>query len=277
MKKTLSAALLLLAMPASAHNLWIKPSATTVSGEEGWVTFDAAASTDVFIPDHQPLRMEMIKAYAPTGTEVKLDNAMTGRYRSTFDLRLTQPGTWRVAVENAGVQGSFKLNGENYRVGGRPPAPGAAQTGPKYVPGGPGFALPAGATDVKLTQTASRNEVFVTLGKPTEIKPSGKGLEMMPLTHPADLISDEPGHFRFLVDGKPIAGLEVRLIPDGRRYRDAQGEITAQTDAAGEVKISWPAAGLYWMNATYTDTASTLPNVGGRRFTYVTTIEVMTP
>ncbi|QAY77948.1 DUF4198 domain-containing protein [Sphingosinicella sp. BN140058] len=303
MRRLIVAALLLGAAPAAAHNMWIKPSAATVSGEDGWVSFDAAASTDVFIADHQPLRIEQVKAFAPDGSETRIENGITGRYRSTFDLHLTRPGTWRVAIENAGVQGSYKLGGEDYRVGGRPPggpggmrppgAPGAASAGgpaakppgqsgrpganAKFVPGGPDFALPAGATDVKLTQIANRNEVFVTLGEPSEIKPTGKGLEMVPLTHPADLVADEPGRFRFLVEGKPAANLEVRLIPDGKRYRNAQGEIVAKTDAAGEVSVTWPAAGLYWMNATFQDGTSTVANVSGRRFNYVTTLEVMTP
>ena len=303
MKKLFVAALLLAAAPAAAHNMWIKPSAATVSGEDGWVSFDAAASTDVFIADHQPLRVEQIKAFAPDGSETRIENGITGRYRSTFDLHLTKPGTWRVAVENAGLQGSYKLGGEDYRVGGRPPggpggmrpagALGAAApaaggpAGPapaprpgmagKFVPGGPDFVLPAGASDVKLTQSASRNEVFVTLGEPTEIKPSGKGLEMVPLTHPADLVADAPGRYRFLVEGKPAANLEVRLIPDGKRYRNEQGEIIAKTNAAGEVSVSWPSAGLYWLNATYQDGTSSIANASGRRFNYVTTLEVMTP
>ncbi|WP_233222298.1 DUF4198 domain-containing protein [Allosphingosinicella deserti] len=307
MKRLFVAALLLAAAPAGAHNLWIKPSAATVSGEDGWVSFDAAASTDVFVADHQPLRVEQIKAFTPDGSEARIENGITGRYRSTFDLHLTKPGTWRVAVENAGLQGSYKLGGEDYRVGGRPPggpggmrpagAPGAAAAnargpagGPtgaappqrpgmtgKFVPGGPDFVLPAGATDVKLTQSASRNEVFVTLGEPTEIKPTGKGLEMVPLTHPADLVADAPGRFRFLVEGKPAANLEVRLIPDGKRYRNDQGEIVAKTNAAGEVSVPWPSAGLYWLNATYQDGTSSIANASGRRFNYVTTLEVMTP
>jgi uncharacterized GH25 family protein len=308
MKRLIVAALLLTAAPAAAHNMWIKPSAATVSGEDGWVSFDAAASTDVFIADHQPLRIEQVKAFAPDGSETRIENGLTGRYRSTFDLHLTTPGTWRVAIENAGVQGSYKLNGEDYRVGGRGPGgpggpggmrppggPGAAAAagGPagapaaggggrppmagKFVSGGPDFALPAGATDVKLTQTASRNEVFVTLGEPSEIKPAGKGLEMVPLTHPADLVADAPGRFRFLVEGKPAANLEVRLIPDGKRYRNAQGEIVAKTNAAGEVSVTWPSAGLYWLNATYQDDQPGAANVSGHRFNYVTTLEVMTP
>ncbi len=280
----LLAATALLATPAVAHNMWIKPSATTVSGDEGWVTFDAAASTDVFVPDHQPLPPEAFRAYAPDGSEVKLENAMRGRFRSTFDLHLTQVGTWRVALENGGIMGSYTLNGQAYRVGGRPGmrpgapgAPAAPAGAPIFVPATPDFVAPAGATDVKLLLTANRNEVFVTLGKPSTIALSGKGLEMQPLTHPSDLVADTPARFRFLVDGKPVAGLEVELTPEGRRFRNDQGTLTLKTDARGEIAVRWPGAGLYWIHASYSDDAAPRPGITGRRFGYTSSVEVMAP
>lgn len=295
----LAAASALLATPAIAHNAWIKPSATTVSGDDGWVTFDAAASTDVFNADHNPMQLEQIKAFMPDGAEAKLENAMRGRYRSTFDVHLTKPGTWRVGTLSMGVTGTYKLDGKDYRVGGRGgPPPGAQGAGPggapgaqrpagpggpgantnvTMVPGGPEFAPPAGATDVKLSMTANRYDVFVTLGNPTPIKPSNKGLEMQPITHPADLIADEPGKFRFLVDGKPAANIEVEVVPDGRRFRDSQGAITVKTDAKGEATVKWPSAGLYWLRAVYNDETSPRPGIAGRRFQYSATLEVMAP
>lgn len=295
----LAASAALLAVPAAAHNAWIKPSATVVAGEDGWVTFDAAASTDVYHADHRPLPIDMIKATDPDGAPAPIEHALAGQFRSTFDVHLTRPGTWRIGMESYGVMGSYMLNGEEYRVGGRGPRPGgpggapggpapggaAGQGGPgampganvKFVPGGPDFTAPAGATDVKLTLTGSRNEVFVTLGKPSAIKLSGKGLEMEPVTHPADLVADAPGQFRFLVDGKPVAGLEVELIPDGRRFRNGQDAITATTDANGEVTVTWPAAGLYWLHAVFSDDTAPRPGIAGRRFQYAASVEVAAP
>lgn len=290
-----SLAILLLAaaaaVPAQAHNQWIKPSATSVSGTDGWVTFDAATSTDPFVADHNAMRLESIRAFAPDGSEVKIENGAAGRYRSTFDLHLTQPGTYRVGTANSGVMGSYKLDGEDRRVGGRggpPPgaggpggpggmAPRPGAGGPPPESGGPDFKLPPGATDVKLTERIARNEVFVTLGKPSPIKPSGKGLELAPITHPADLVSDEPARFRLLVDGKPAANVKVELIPDGRRYRDAAEEIALTSDAKGEVVVRWPAPGLYWLSASATDKKTSVTGVGERRLGYATTLEVLAP
>ncbi|MBO9601107.1 MAG: DUF4198 domain-containing protein [Novosphingobium sp.] len=296
--------------PLFAHNPWIKPSATNVAGEDGWVTFDAGASTDVYNPDHAAMPLDQIKAYAPDGSEARLENGMRGKYRTTFDLHLTGPGTWRVGTQSLTVMGSYKLDGQEYRVGGRGgPRPGGAAGGPAGTPGGdrpgggeggrggpggnerpqgdgpapimvpatPDFGPPAGATDVKLILAGSRNEVFVTLGSPTEIKLSDQGLEMQPITQPADLVSDEPGRFRFLVDGKPAAGLEVEAIPDGRKFRNDQGTITATTDANGEATIAWTGPGLYWVHADFKDDTSPRPGITGRRFQYTANLEVSAP
>jgi len=294
-KILLAAAAFLIAAPLQAHNAWIKPSTTTVAGESGWVTFDVAASTDVYNADHRPMGLNMIKAIAPDGSEAQIENGSTGQLRSTFDLHLTQQGTWRIGTESAGVTGSYKLDGQEYRVGGRggpPPGAqggpgavaggagrpgGAAPAGPTMVPGGADFSPPEGATDVKLTLTSNRNFAFVTLGMPSEIRLAGSGLEMEPVTHPADLVAGEPATFRFLVDGKPAAGIEVEATPDGRRFRDEQGTITVTTNANGEANFDWPAAGLYWVHASFSDETSPRPGITGRRFQYTANVEVMAP
>ena len=139
--------------------------------------------------------------------------------------------------------------------------------------------IPADATDVEITEASSRNEVFVTAGEPTDtlFKPTGKGLELVPVTHPNDLVVGEDATFRFLIDGKPAANLEVDVVPGGIRYRDQLNDRTLATDAKGEVKISWSEPGYYWINATATDKNATMSKATQRRMSYVTTVEVQAP
>lgn len=255
------------ATPAAAHRQWMLPSSTIVSGDDVWITVDAAVSNDLFYFEHQPLRLDNVKAWAPDGTEAKLENVGTGRYRSTFDVHLTQKGTYRIASIGGGVMGSYKLNGEEKRL----PRGLAADK----LAG----AIPAGATDVKLTEGWNRNEIFVTSGEPTTtlFKPQGKGIELAPVTHPNDLVAGEEAVFQFLADGKPAAGLDVTVIPGGIRYRDKLNEVTLKTDAEGKIKVTWPEPGFYWLNATRTDKATTVPGATERRLGYVTTLEVLAP
>jgi hypothetical protein len=113
-------------------------------------------------------------------------------------------------------------------------------------------AIPAGATDVQTAEMSNRNEIFVTLGAPTStiFKPTGEGIELVPVTHPNDLVSGEAATFQFLLDGKPAAGLKVTVIPGGIRYRDALGQMDLTADKDGKISVTWPTPGMYWLNAS---------------------------
>ena len=313
----LAAATFGFALPASAHNAWLLPSTTVLSDTVQSVTVDMGASTAPFEPNHQPLPAENVKVWAPDGSMGKIENPSRGRYRSTFDVKIDKPGTWRIGMENNGVTGMFKVNGEQWMVGRRrgpapaagAPAGGAPAGGPGMMPppGGPGGApaggvgpggaqrgrpqidpshvvasveeIPAGATDLNLTETLGRNEFFVSAGEPSDalFKPTGKGLEFVPVTLPTDLVSNEPGQFRFLVDGKPAAGLEVEVIPGGRRYREADQTQKLKTDAQGLLAVTWPGAGFYWLNASVSDDKPTNAKAVKRRMSYTATLEVLAP
>ena len=271
----LIAAAALVSVPAalSAHRMWMLPSGTVFSDTSSWVTVDAAVSNDLFFFDHQPLRLDGVKVWQPDGSEGVLQNGATGRYRSVFDVRLDKPGTWKIGTQMNAVMGSFKVDGVEKRLGRRgPPQPGAPA--PLTVAD-----IPANATDVKLAETSTRNEIFVTAGAPTTtvFRPTGKGLEFAPVTHPDELVAGETATFRFLVDGKPALGLKVTIIPGGKRYRNDEGARELSTGADGVLSVSWPAAGMYWLNATLTDAKATTPRATERRMSYVTTLEVLTP
>ena len=271
----LAIAAALLAVPGalSAHRMWLLPSGTIFSGTDSWVTVDAAVSNDLFYADHQPGRLDPIKVWQPDGTPGQIQNGATGRYRSVFDVKLDKPGTWKIASESSSFMGSFKVNGEEKRIGRRgPPRPDMPP--PLTIAD-----IPANATDVTVTEVFGRNEIFVTAGQPTTtvLKPTGKGLELDAITHPDELVSGEPARLGFLVDGKPAAGLKLTLVPGGKRYRDAEGAKELIAGADGVVAITFPAAGMYWLDASTTDAKTSNPRATKRWLGYTTTLEVMTP
>ncbi|SDR40057.1 Uncharacterized conserved protein, contains GH25 family domain [Paraburkholderia fungorum] len=250
-------------LAAHAHRMWLLPSATVMSGNDPWVTVDAAVSNDLFYFDHFPLRLDGLVVTGPDGNPVKVDNANTGRYRSVFDVHLTQEGTYKIAVENHGLVASYKLNGETRRWRGN------EQSLAKEVP--------ADAQDLQITQTEARVESFVTRGKPTTtaLKTTGRGLEMTPVTHPNDLVANGDASFRLLLDGKPASNVKVEVVPGGVRYRDQVGETTVTTDADGRFNVKWPSAGMYWMEASVQDSQTTIKNAKSRRVNYAATFEVL--
>ena len=279
-------AVLLLSGAAQAHRQWMLPSSTSLSGNESWVTVDAAVSNDLFYFDHNAMRIDNVTVTQPDGSQGKIENAATGKYRSTFDVHLTQPGTYRIASAATMIMGSYTLNGEVKRL----PRGTTIDT--------LAAAIPAGATNVQTTEAANRNEVFVTLGAPTTtvFKSTGVGIELIPITHPNDLVSGEAATFQFLLDGKPAAGLNVTVIPGGNRYRNALGQMDLTTDKDGKLSVTWPQPGMYWLNASVggrREGGEGGPGMGQggnqngpaqhpagrpqRRASYVTTLEVLAP
>jgi uncharacterized GH25 family protein len=138
--------------------------------------------------------------------------------------------------------------------------------------------IPAGATNVEKSVTHARLETFVTANKTSTgaLKPSGEGLELVPVTHPNDLRAGEPAKFRFQLDGKPLANFPFSLVPAGVKFRGTIGEIRLNTDAKGEASFTLPAANRYWLSAKFpADSGKGPGEPGSRRYAYSATLEVL--
>ncbi|ENO88627.1 DUF4198 domain-containing protein [Thauera linaloolentis] len=263
LNKHLAAAALGLAIAApaaQAHEFWLLPSSTVLSSP-GYITVDAAVSNDIFYFNYRPLGIrDNLVISAPDGSTVAPESLTQGKLRTVFDANLQATGTYRLAIANSSLMASWKENGETKRWRGT-----HAEMAEK---------VPANAQDLVVREGISRLETFVTVGRPSEIKPTGKGLELLPVTHPNDLYEGSPAVFTFVVDGKPAAGVEVEMIRAGTRYRDQLEKITLVTNADGQVSYTWKEPGMYYVKTGVTGKSDTMENVE-RRLSYVTTLEVL--
>lgn len=233
----LAAALLGATTAANAHRIWLLPSTFTLSGEEQWVTVDGAISNDLFFPNHVAMALGNISVTAPDGSLVALENGLRGKFRSTFDVKLDQQGTYRISEKAAAYFARWMEGGEEKRA--------RASLDDLLARG---IADKEGANFM----VARRNvDTFVTLGAPTDTSfaATGVGLELVPDTHPNDVYVGEPVRFRFTLDGNPAADVEVMIVKGHDRYRDTGGEIKTKTDAEGYVQFTPGTPGRYWMNA----------------------------
>ena len=253
--------LVLGASVAQAHGVWITSSSTVLSAPQ-FVTFDAASSSVPFMIDHRPLVIDALNIVAPDGSKITPVNVMKGELRTVFDAKLEQQGTYRLDLVRSGFRANWK-DAEN-----KPKRfMGTAEALAKEVP--------ADAKDLKVMETESRMENYVTVGKPTAVKTSGKGLELVVGTHPNDLVSSEPVELTFLVDGKPTEGVEVAVIRSQSRYRNSTEEKTYKTDKNGKLKVTFSEAGLYWLDADFKDNKVTNKLAKERTLAYVITLEVL--
>jgi uncharacterized GH25 family protein len=235
----LAAAALLLPFGAQAHRTWILPTATVVDGNAPSVTVDGAVSEDLFEYDTNALQLDALTITAPDGTRVnETESRSQQRRRTSFEVKLTQKGTYRIAGVTESVMGSYKLGGETKRFR------GSADNPTKDVP--------ADATDVQVTRSHSRVETFVSYDQ-AGLAPgtTGVGLELVPLTAPTDLSAGDITKFRLLLDGKPVPNLDVTVVRGGGRYRYKMGDFGVKTDAQGEFSVKWDEAGRYWLGASY--------------------------
>ncbi|PLR09279.1 DUF4198 domain-containing protein [Caulobacter flavus] len=223
---------------AQAARSWVLPSTTVLSGKNAWITVDAASSDELYIPSLRPLPLASIQVIDAEGQSAEVQNGSAGKFRSTVDVQLTKPGTWKIASVTTSVMASWTENGEVKRFRG---------TGEEFAK-----QVPAGAADLKTIKTISRNETFVTRDTPTTeaLKTTGQGLELSPVTHPSDVVVGEAATFRFLLDGKPAAGIEVVAMRGGDHWKAKPAEIKVKTGPDGAFKLTLPEGGIWWISAS---------------------------
>jgi uncharacterized GH25 family protein len=177
----------LLPSAAHAHRTWLLPSAAVVSGKEPQVSVDAAVSEDLFEYDTNSLALDGLSIVAPDGSKLNAENLGTTRRRSSFDVKLTQPGTYRIVNFTETAMASYKVGGETKRWR------GSLDALAKDVP--------ANAEELQVTRMQNRVETYVTNDNKADNKadakadpkaskaftPQGSGLELIPLTTPTRL------------------------------------------------------------------------------------------
>lgn len=240
--KVLKRTLLAIALPAlglihtaDAHRQWMIASTTVLSGEDQWITVEAAISNDLFFPNHVPIPLDRTHAISPSGKQLELHSATEGKIRTSFELNLKEQGTYRISYVNSVMFSSWEEEGETqYYRGYR------EDIEAKGITEKEGF---------KAGEYDSRVEAIVTCGAPTPLQTIGSGLEFSFVTHPNDLFVGETARFQTILNGEPKANCEVTVVKGNDRYRDTVDEQVVTSDADGFIEIAWPTAGRYWLNA----------------------------
>jgi len=256
---------------ALAHTPYLLPNA--FDAERDHVTLQGALTEDDYFNPDIALRTSTYVETIPSGEHREIAPAMVLKDMAVMEAPLPDTGTYRFST-GAYVARSVKM----VQVGGRwlmVRAPGGrarpeadhaasadiAQPKPDHAhehkdeDGPPAIApadVPADAKTVQVEniQTA---ETYVSKGAPTEaaLRPSGKGFELKPVTHPNSIYVDQGFAFQLLVDGAPAADVGVSVYRSGDVYDEHKVMAEMKTDAKGAAKIGFDRPGVYLLTAHY--------------------------
>ena len=266
---------------ALAHGRWIIPSHSILSGEQpAYVSVDMSISNDFFHPDiaygGKPLmplpstkvdekdsaavmmaarlkRMQkamdttQLKVVFPNGQQ-KSDYAIVdlGR-KSSSAIYLDYSGSYRIELIQEPVLITLFEQADG--------KPGREFGSPAEVKN----LLPSGAKSIKFMRLTHRVNTYITRNDVTKtaLKAEGNGLEIQFETHPNALFVGEKMRGQLLFNGKPITeSITLHVTRNDTRYRNQRDEQKIATQSDGKFEIPWKAAGLYLVEAEYTDKKS---------------------
>jgi len=229
---------------ANAHTRWLLPSHFTVSKVGGeWLTFDLTAANSTFVFD-KPANAVGARVIMPDGRKERPNFTVTGKRRSVFDFEFVEEGTHKVVAENP--PSYFTL----FKAGKRDTPKRLRVNKVERV-----AMLPEGARDVETAVSFNRVESYVTVGKPSTkaFELEGKYLELVPITHPADIVAEEPVTMQLFFNGKAQANVKILVEREGAIYRNEKQELKLETDKEGFVTFTPEQAGRYLLVATHDD------------------------
>ena len=101
---------------------------------------------------------------------------------------------------------------------------------------------------------------------------TGRTEYLEPYTHALERIDQSLAtlHVDYAQDGAAKAMIAVL----DRHVRDKLAELKLKTDGKGQFSVTWPAAGMYWLEASTRDTKTSVPQAKERRVSYSATLEV---
>lgn len=253
MRRVAGWAALAVAMAATqavaGHMPYLEPK--TFAPRRDVVTIEAAMAEEatLFVPDFTIRGTGDYQVTDPTGTTRKIEGVTTLKEVAIFEAPTPAEGTYRITTgERAGRQGKIaKIDGvwRNVRPAGAPNRP---PEGAPPNPNGPidEAQIPAGA-EVMTTTSFLKAEVYVTRGAPNAaaLKPTGQGLEIVPVTHPNEAYAGEAFKFRLLADGQPLGGVPFTVSKAREGYEPQRFTTggTAAADGAAEITLAKP--GIY--------------------------------
>lgn len=220
-------AVLATAGSAAADSPYLRPNVYDASGLDH-VTVEAGFTDDIFA-GRVAMRSDHWNVFGPNG-ETAIRAVTYLSQIAVFEAPTPADGTYRISSGRR--EGRI---GKMYR---------SATAGWKFVGEEAGVTVPQ--ADQVETQSITVADVYVTRGEGREIPAArGVGVEVVPVTHPAEIVEGEDAVFQVLIDGRGVAGQAVTVFREAGRYDGKLVEVDVVTGQDGRFTVRPSAPGAY--------------------------------
>jgi len=229
----------LLSANSIAHTPFIAPISFAPAHQQ-WVSLDAGFAETFFHPDVAFDKGDF-KLLTPAGEWQKPSRIEMFTTRTLIEHQLQEKGTYRFSTGTryGAVFRFYELNGER-----------KATRDPKEI-------LPKGAKLLDHYQSVTLAETYITFDKPTTeaLKPQGKGLELIAITHPDDIYAGENLSVQVLFDGKPLKDVQLTVYAANLVREKEEPYLRINTNTKGGADLLIKDAGVYLLHLRHTAVA----------------------
>jgi len=228
-----------LAFPAAAHTPYLVPF--NFAPTEAYITVHDALTDNTFFTPEFPIKGDDFYITDDKGVTIA-DKGLSLHQLALFESPLPHEGTFRISTGNRDVR-TLTLA----EIDGRWKPVKMPENG---LPVAPPFAdqttLPAG-TRIVPVKTMVRSESYVSYNKPSDAvpPPEGRGLELVPLSHPNRLFAGGTFSFALQFDGKPLANAHYAVFRAYDTYETEAYAANGDTGTDGKSTLTFVKPGIY--------------------------------
>jgi len=276
------AALSAVGLTAQAHTPYLVPNLVHASNRRPIISLEVSATHNFFIPDgafvDSPFSVTRPNGSVYTIPESDIHKLIV-RVTVEHQIKVAEgedpAGTYRVVAgpRVSAPSRSWEINGEIKRVR------------------DPNEQMPEGAILKSHTQSISTMETYVTVGtarvaegQPARPKPdtkaleaTGKGLEIVTVSHPNELIVGEDFAFRVQLDGQPLANHKFNVVYSNMDLSGESNTESLTTDENGAVSYALTKAGVYMAMLRYSEDAPLSETTPSKVYSHSLTFNVANP
>ncbi len=207
----------------SAHQKWLWPNRFVAEKAPALVSFDVTWSDQPFAAE-AGVGDKPITIVDPEGRSASPDRVFIGKTKSTAEAELTQEGTYRLeSIDPLAYWTQIE-----------------SESGTQWLK--QNKAEVSGKKIVRSDLYWSKALAYVTIGKSTAMPPQLESdpLNIVPATHPNEVVAGSPFELSVLSYGKPLAGAAIKVFDSHTARHEPLKTVTCDDQGSAELQFESP-------------------------------------